>query len=234
MIKSPLVDNINNIIKKIDQLGVRERGLILITSLVIVYSLWQSLVFDYITNLKQQLSGNASKIQQQISNLQGQISEVSNSLSLDPIIRLQEKIKKTKQENDDLQKKLVTMTEKLIPPKEMTALLKNILENKDLKVVHVENIAPVPLFGGSKDGEEEDEKKAAKEAALRFQVYKHGIEIVFTGTFFQVRDFLADAENLPWKVLWEELEFSVDKYPTAKVRIVIKTLSINANLLGTS
>jgi MSHA biogenesis protein MshJ len=234
MIKSPLVDNINNIIKKIDQLGVRERGLILITSLVIVYSLWQSLVFDYITNLKQQLSGNASKIQQQISNLQGQISEVSNSLSLDPIIRLQEKIKKTKQENDDLQKKLVTMTEKLIPPKEMTALLKNILENKDLKVVHVENIAPVPLFSGSKDGEEEDQKKAAKEAALRFQVYKHGIEIVFTGTFFQVRDFLADAENLPWKVLWEELEFSVDKYPTAKVRVVIKTLSINANLLGTS
>lgn len=234
MIKSPLVDNINNIIKKIDQLGVRERGLILITSLVIVYSLWQSLVFDYITNLKQQLSGNASKIQQQISNLQGQISEVSNSLSLDPIIRLQEKIKKTKQENDDLQKKLVTMTEKLIPPKEMTALLKNILENKDLKVVHVENVAPVPLFSGSKDGEEEDQKKAAKEAALRFQVYKHGIEIVFTGTFFQVRDFLADAENLPWKVLWEELEFSVDKYPTAKVRVVIKTLSINANLLGTS
>ena len=35
MIKSPLVNNVSNIIKKIDQLGIRERGLILITSLVI-------------------------------------------------------------------------------------------------------------------------------------------------------------------------------------------------------
>ncbi len=233
--KLSFADNISTTLRKIDKLGVRERVLILLTSLAIIYFSWQSLVLDYITGLKQQLSGNASKVQQQISSLQGQISEVSNALSLDPIIRLEEKIKKTKQENDDLQKKLVTMTEKLIPPKEMTSLLKTILDNKDLKVVHVENIAPIPLFGGNKNSEEEnDEEKMAKEAALRFQVYKHGIEIIFTGTFFQIRDFLADAEKLPWKVLWEELEFTVDKYPMAKVRVVIKTLSINANLLGTS
>lgn len=229
-----LAENITNISKKIDNLSIRERGLILVTSLAIIYFSWQSFVVDWISNLKQQLSGNASKVQQQISNLQGQMSEVSNALSLDPIVRLEEKIKKTKQENDDLQKKLVTMTEKLIPPREMTALLKSILDNKDLKVMHLENIAPIPVLGASKTGDEDDEKKAAKDAALRFQVYKHGIEITFVGTFFQVRDFLAEAEKLPWKVLWEELEFTVNKYPMATVRIVIKTLSVNSSLLSTS
>lgn len=226
--------NIKYIIQKIDHLALRERGLILATSLAIIYFFWQSLVFDWIGNLKQQLSGNASQVQQQIANLQGQMTEVSNALSLDPIVRLEEKIKKTQQENDDLQKKLVTMTEKLIPPKETTALLKNILDNKNLKVMHVENIAPIPVFGRKTSDDEDDDEKVAKDAALRFQVYKHGIEIIFIGTFFQVRDFLAETEKLPWKVLWEELEFTVNKYPMATVKIVIKTLSINASLLSAS
>ena len=189
------------------------------------------MIFDSISNLKQQLSGNATKIQEQISNLQGQITQVSNTLSLDPFIRLEEKIRKTKQENDELQKKLVTMTEKLIPPKEMTSFLKKILEDQNLKLIHVENISPIPLFVTNDD---EDEEKAAKEAALRFQVYKHGIELTFNGTFFETRNFLIAAEKLPWKVLWEELEFSVNKHPTATIKIVIKTLSINPSLLGTS
>jgi len=231
-----LIDNVKDLSKKIDKMSVRERALMLATSLAIVYFSWQSLVVDGITNLKQKLTSNASKMQQQISSLQGQISEVSNSLSLDPIVRLEEKIRKTKQENDELQKKLITMTEKLIPPREMTSLLRSILDNKELVVMHVENIAPIPVLAGNdKDkDEDEDKKKAAKDAALKFQVYKHGIEIVVTGTFFQIRDFLAEAEKLPWKVLWEELEFSVTKYPIATVRMVIRTLSVNASLLSTS
>ena len=231
-----LIDNVKDLSKKIDKMSVRERALMLATSLAIVYFSWQSLVVDGITNLKQKLTSNASKMQQQISSLQGQISEVSNSLSLDPIVRLEEKIRKTKQENDELQKKLITMTEKLIPPREMTSLLRSILDNKVLVVMHVENIAPIPVLAGNdKDkDEDEDKKKAAKDAALKFQVYKHGIEIVVTGTFFQIRDFLAEAEKLPWKVLWEELEFSVTKYPIATVRMVIRTLSVNASLLSTS
>ena len=231
-----LIDNAKDLSKKIDKMSVRERALMLATSLAIVYFSWQSLVVDGITNLKQKLTSNASKMQQQISSLQGQISEVSNSLSLDPIVRLEEKIRKTKQENDELQKKLITMTEKLIPPREMTSLLRSILDNKELVVMHVENIAPIPVLAGNdKDkDEDEDKKKAATDAALKFQVYKHGIEIVVTGTFFQIRDFLAEAEKLPWKVLWEELEFSVTKYPIATVRMVIRTLSVNASLLSTS
>ena len=68
----------------------------MLISLAILYFSWQSLVFDWISNLKQQLSGDASKVQQQILSLQGQMSQVSSALSLDPIVRLEEKIKKTK------------------------------------------------------------------------------------------------------------------------------------------
>ena len=45
---------------------------------------------------------------------------------------------------------------------------------------------------------------------------------------------LEEAEKLPWKILWEELEYSVTKYPIATIKIVIKTLSLEPNLFSTS
>ena len=213
----------------IDQRSLRERILILLSILAIIYFSWRSMVLDNLSSSKQQVSGSASRLQRQIFNLQGQISEVSNSLNLDPILRLQEKIDIVKKDNVEIQRQLDQMTEGLISPKEMTSLLKLILDkHKGLVVMHVENIKAIPVFG------ENDAEKVAKEALKVFQVYKHGIEFVVSGTFFQLKDFLEEAEKLPWKILWEELEYSVTKYPIATIKIVIKTLSLEPNLFSTS
>ncbi len=226
-----LIEKLKPLLIKVDQLSLRERILILLIMLFIVYFSWKNIVLDNLYSSKQQASGTLYRLQKQIFNLQGQISEVSNSLNLDPITRLQEKIDVVQQENAELQNKLAHMTEGLISPKEMTSLLKTILDkHKNLMVINVENIKATPVFGTS----ENDAEKAAKEALKRFQVYKHGIELVVVGTFFQLRDFLEEAEKLPWKVLWEELEYSVNKYPNATIRIVIKTLSLEPNLFSTS
>jgi len=223
-----LPDKIKKWILLIDQFSVRERILILLTSLAIIYFSWRSLVFDHLVNSKQQVASTALRLKRQIFNLQGQITEVSSSLNLDPIIRLEEKIEDIQKQNDALQNKLSKMTEGLISPKEMTELLKNILDkHKSLNIINVENIKATPIFGL------DDDKKVIKDAKI-FQVYKHGIELTVSGTFFQLRDFLEEAEKLPWKMLWEELEYTVNKYPIATIKIVIKTLSLDANLVSTS
>lgn len=212
----------------VDQFSLRERILILLTSISIIYFSWRALVFDHLVSSKQQVAGTVLRLKRQIFNLQGQITEVSSSLNLDPIIRLEEKIEDIQKENDALQNKLSKMTEGLISPKEMTELLKNILDrHKNLNVINVENTKATPIFGL------DDDKKVIKDAKI-FQVYKHGIELTVSGTFFQLRDFLEEAEKLPWKMLWEELEYTVNKYPVATIKIVIKTLSLDPNLVSTS
>lgn len=222
------IEKIKKRILFVDQLSLRERVLILLSTLSIIYFSWRGIVLDNLSSSKQQVSGSASRLKRQIFNLQGQISEVSSSLNLDPIIRLEEKIEAIQRDNDILQNKISKMTEGLISPKEMTELLKNILDrHKDLNVINVENIKATPIFGV------DDDKKIIKDAKI-FQVYKHGVAFVVSGTFFQLRDFLEEAEKLPWKILWEELEYSVNKYPVATIKIVIKTLSLDPNLFGTS
>ena len=223
-------EKLDKALKKIDQLSLRERVLILVTSLVVVYIVWDSLVFSWINGIKRQLAGDASQLQQRISALQGQITQVSSSLSLDPVIRLKEKIRKSKEENQELQDKLVTMTAQLIPPKAMTSLLQSMLDSKSLKIIKVENLTPMPVLNNSVKTEGEEEE--ADQEAATMQVYQHGIEVVLSGTFFQILKFLQEAEKMSWKILWEELEFTVVEYPAATIRIVFKTLSIEPHLLS--
>ncbi len=214
---------------KVDQLSIRERILVLITSLCVVFLLWQVLIFDQINYLKDKISSNASKMQQQISNLQGQITQVSTTLSLDPVVRLEEQIKKLYKENEELKSKLFGMKEKLISPAQMMLILKNILDNKNLEVISLKNLPPVSVLTNL---EEKDQEEENEESKLTFKVYKHGLEIVLNGSFFQVRDFLLEAERLPYKLLWEELEFAITEYPLARVKIVIRALSVNTGLIG--
>lgn len=221
------IDKVKNIILQVDKLSLRERVLVLLSTVFITYFSWRGLVFDHLSNSKQQIAGNALKLQKQIFNLQGQISEVSSSLNLDPILRLQEKVDVIQEENNALEKKLSSMTEGLISPKDMTSLLQILLDkHKNLTLVSLENTKASAVFDATA------ENSLLKDAKL-FQVYKHGIEFVVSGTFFQLKDFLEEAEQVPWKILWEELDYSVTKYPIATIKIVIKTLSLDYNLLGT-
>lgn len=214
---------------KVDQLSIRERVLLLITSLCVLFLLWEVLIFDQINYLKDKISSNVSKMQQQISNLQGQISQVSTTLSLDPVIRLEEQIKKLYKENEELKSKLFGMKEKLISPAQMMLILKNILDNKNLEVISLKNLPPIPVLNNL---EEQDQEEESGESKLTLKVYKHGLEIVLNGSFFQVRDFLLEAEELPYKLLWEELEFAITEYPIARVKIIIRALSVNTGLIG--
>lgn len=214
---------------KVDQLSIRERILVSITSLCVLFLLWQVLIFDQINYLKDKISSNSSKMQQQISNLQGQITQVSTTLSLDPVVRLEEQIKKLYKENEELKSKLFGMKEKLISPAQMMLILKNILDNKNLEVISLKNLSPISVLTNF---EEKDQEEENEESKLTFKVYKHGLEIILNGSFFQVRDFLLEAEELPYKLLWEELEFAITEYPLARVKIVIRALSVNTGLIG--
>lgn len=219
-----------NLSNKVDQFSIRERMLLLITSICLLFLLWKALILEQINDIKDKVSNNMSKMQQQIASFQGQINQVATTLSLDPIVRLEEQIKKLYKENEELKNKLFNIKEKLISPPQMMLVLKKILDNKNLEVVSLKNLPFTPILSTLEEKEQDDEVK--DESNLVFKVYKHGVEIVFKGSFFQIRDFLNEAENLPYKLLWEELEFSIIEYPLANVKIIIGALSINTALIG--
>jgi len=59
------------------------------------------------------------------------------------------------------------------------------------------------------------------------QIYKHGILIELSGSYTATLQYLRMLENLQWKFYWEAMRFEIEDYPTAKISIVINTLSLN-------
>lgn len=58
-------------------------------------------------------------------------------------------------------------------------------------------------------------------------IYKHGILIELSGSYPATLQYLRMLEGLPWKFYWEAMRFEIVDYPTAKISIVINTLSLN-------
>jgi len=62
-------------------------------------------------------------------------------------------------------------------------------------------------------------------------LYRHGLRITMTGSFFNIQAYLTRIEQLPKKFYWEVFDYQMQDYPTAKVEMEIYTLSINKEFI---
>lgn len=51
------------------------------------------------------------------------------------------------------------------------------------------------------------------------------IAVEFTGNYFDTIQYLNMLDNLPWYLSFDSLEYQVDEYPNAKVKLIINALS---------
>lgn len=213
------------IVKKIETLSSRERLLLFLTIISTIYYIWSALVLDNVLAAKQQLAQEAESITKNIPGLQKRMQEISRSAANNPNKELSNKVEELKQENINLEKNIMGVTQQLIPAEQMAALLGDIIAaDRDLSVTKIENIAEEPVFA---QGDEHGSKNMGN-----LQIYRHGLALEFDATYFATRKFLQALEALPWKIVLGELDYKVGEYPHAKVRIVIYTLSLQKAWLG--
>jgi len=62
-------------------------------------------------------------------------------------------------------------------------------------------------------------------------LYRHGLRITMTGSFFNIQAYLNTIEQLPKKFYWEVFDYQMQDYPTAQVVMEIYTLSINKEFI---
>jgi hypothetical protein len=58
-------------------------------------------------------------------------------------------------------------------------------------------------------------------------IYKHGVEIVVSGSYGDLMAYLTELEQLPQKMLWNSVKLTVEEYPRARMTITVYTLSLD-------
>jgi len=205
--------------KRFNSFSIREKLLILMALVAVIYSGWHTVLYDYILATDEEVSKKASEIKQQISLLEGQIDSISEVLGRDPTVVLQQEAGELRRKNEALTKEIYENTKKMVSPKDMNKVLSNLIQKSvGLTVVSMESLPTKPLFAA---------KSIEINGGMRqLQVFNHGLRVELVGNYFDTLQFLKALEQQSLNVMWDELEYEVKKYPKANIAIIFHTLSL--------
>jgi len=118
----------------------------------------------------------------------------------------------------------------LVPPEHMAKLLEEMLSrSRGLRLLSLRTL-PVRRFetpGAASAGKAGD--KTAKPAPTDPErtVYQHSFEITLQGSYFDLHDYLAQLEKLPWRMFWGRVSVNTEQYPRLRVTLTVQTLSLS-------
>lgn len=206
------------ILNKVDGFSVRERVLILLTALVLIAALWQTLFMQPLQQRAAQRHAELSALEQRIVSANQSLEEQILQLAGDGGEQ-RTRIASLRRRIDEINATLGNHAAELIDPAEMAQVLEGVLkEQSRLTLVRIRNTTPEPLSAD----EEPD--------AVTF--YRHGLEIEVEGSYAACVEYLNAIEALPWRLYWQVLELDVIDYPRNRIRIEVGTLSLDQEWIG--
>lgn len=166
------------------------------------------------------LDDKMTRLNKQLDIAQQSSAELLIQASIDPNTEVKQQIISLEQQLAKLNTDFEGELNQLVAPQAMPVLLEQLFDKADgLALVSMRSIAPLVLFGEKEGGNEQ-------------VIYQHGIEITIEGSFFATRDFLASAENLQWKLYWQNLQYQVGQHPKATTTLSLFTLSTSEAFIG--
>jgi MSHA biogenesis protein MshJ len=207
--------------ERINALGIRERALVFVAILAVLYVIAAQLVFAPMQaqrdSLQKQIKAKRDQVQayeMQIQSLAGGMPDASSPAG--------SRLAALRQQLKTLDESLARTTTGLVDPKEMARLVEQVLSrNHRLTVVKVESLPATPLV-----------ESAAGKPAASAGVYKHGMRIELKGSYLDILAYLKALEGLPWKVFWGQASLTSDNTPVSRLTLTVYTLSTHEGWIG--
>ncbi len=209
---------------------VRERVLLTVTALVVVLFVGWELAVAPVMAGNDQLRSHQVSLVDTRESLMEQQGLLKEQLASDPSQVLRNQLAARQQRLERLNDELAETTGRLIAPRAMVVLLRDMLAAQDkLELLGVDLMAPVPVFDReSRSAGDEDNKDETREPLL----FAHDAEIVLRGGYMEVLAYLETLEAMDTRLGWVLLEYDSSDYPDNQVRIRVRTLSLDRAWLG--
>ncbi len=224
----------------------RERLLLVISLLVVAYILFSFFVFGPLDSEQNKYEKQLQQLNQQEKQMKSELQLFTRLLDTDPDKAKKQQVRALEAKMEKIESSLTRLSVGLIPAEELPRLLKRVLQ-KTQKVT-LESVKTLPVTELSLTGEvvketDRDEltKSTNEEGASERDsepevetagVYKHSVELMLTGSYFDIKRYVEALEALPWRLYWDSLEYSVATYPKARVELRVYTLSTDKGAFG--
>jgi MSHA biogenesis protein MshJ len=224
-------ERLKNIQEKIDARVIRERALIFLTALAVIFMLWNFLVQSTFDAQILETQSKLDAITAQRTTMQTQVAAITHNLLIDPDKQKKAQVEQLQTDIRELDNQLQSVSQNLIKADDLPQALQEVLQKtRQLTLLEVKTLpakelqfAPVVTTVAGQAHVIEENKAG---------VYQHIVELRVLGSFSQVLQLLIALEHLPWRFYWQSLDYSVVHYPNAEVILRVYTLSSDEGLFG--
>jgi MSHA biogenesis protein MshJ len=217
----------------INTLSLRERGLMIIAVIAVVYFIWDQALFAPLEVRAKELGEQVQKQQANLKTVRDQQRQILERAGADPDAAVRKEIASIEKLVAQLDRQLQTMTVDLVDPQQMAVLLEEVLTRKtDLKLVSVAALPPQPLGETLSEGEPAAEVTEEAQPRVLPGVYQHTLQIEFSGSYRSTLEYIKELEALDQRFFWHSVDFAVKDYPHATVVIRVNTLSLSDAWIG--
>ncbi len=211
------------LLNKFDALALREQKLLMFAIPLSILLLVFFGVVEADIKKANKLQSNANNLQMQLSLNEETSAQLMQQANEDPDILVKQQISGLKQRLEQLNNDFAGEMAQLVSPQAMPILLEELLDKaSDLQLLEMQSKEPQILAVNSNENELSNTQP----------IYRHTLNIKFEGDFFATRKFLAEAEQLGWKIYWQGLTYTVLEHPNAVTELSLFTLSTSEAFIG--
>lgn len=235
------MDLITKLTDWIDALTLRERAAIFLAVIAVMFFVWNTYLMADIKNSERDIKAQIQKKRAERMALNAELQELISKTREGPNAANRKKLEMLRAKLAQVKSQVLESTQRLVPPAKMAGVLESVLaRTRGLKLVEVKGLGSSPLLKTGKKadksggkGEEAAADNASKASPKDLtNAYRHGLRIVFDGSYMATLEYLRRLEELNSGFLWDSLEFKVKEYPEAEAAITVYTLSLDDNWIG--
>lgn len=207
---------------RIDALSLRERGMLFLVIVAVLYMLAQLALFGPLEMQQKDALQRIGLLQKEIAAFDEQTQAILRRQSVDPDADNLRQQQQLTAQIAALDGQIGGAVQGLIAPQQMARVLEEvILRQSGLTLLRIESLAAQPLI-----------ETPQGEPPLNAGIWRHGVRLEFKGNYQAALAYVRELQALPWTLYWDELEIAMDKYPQASITIVVHTLSLNEGWIG--
>ncbi|WP_415906309.1 hypothetical protein ACMXYX_17060 [Neptuniibacter sp. QD72_48] len=215
---------------KWNELTARERIMLLVVGLVTPLALIFVFLIEPAMIVLQKVPSKIETMQTSIDAQNRVLQLLQSQEPKDPDIEARAELKRLRTELSEANQDIKRAATNLVSPDQMLTLLRSVLANEQgIALVSAKSLPVEAQQLNEKPGEADQKNKPVGPKAV---IFIHPFELELEGTYQGLYDYLQRIEHLDGVFFWDALEYKVDEYPTAKVKIKVHTLSSEAGWLG--
>jgi MSHA biogenesis protein MshJ len=214
---------------RFDALSLRERAMVFSAVMVAVVALAYTLVIEPELLKQKRIAGAMLQKHSEMKAFEAQVTKLVGSGGLDGGRTERERLARLRAELGALEARVTDEERKFTAPSQMRAVVEGLLaRNRGVALVEMKTLAVGTIASSVKSAA----KPPAKPAAGERLIYRHGVELTVTGSYFELLAYARDLERLPKQLYWGALELDAASYPKVSMKLTVYTLSLDPTWLS--